>query len=227
MKLRSLASIGLLCLGAMAWETTRGTAPRSSAELYTAHDAQNGMSIGASLLSKDEARKAIVSEINRCCVVVEVALYPQKDQPLRVTASNFVLRDPTTGTVTKPSNASELAATLQKKAESDRDVVISPTSTIGYQTGGYDPITGGRRSGGVYTSSGVGVGIGNSQDPTTSSRDRRATEVELSEKGLPEGAASKPIAGYLYFPVSSKKDQKSGARQLEYQLNGSKIVLPL
>jgi len=50
-------------------------------------------------------------------------------------------------------------------------------------------------------------------------------EVELSEKGLPEGTASVPVAGYVYFPVSSRK--KNAVHQLEYKLGEEKVVLAL
>jgi len=68
----------------------------------------------------------------------------------------------------------------------------------------YDPVTGGQRGGGLSTGASVGVGTGRPQSGT-SEQDRRAMEMELSEKGLPEGKASKPVSGYLYFPVSGKK----------------------
>ena len=50
-------------------------------------------------------------------------------------------------------------------------------------------------------------------------------ETELSEKGLPEGMASAPVAGYVYFPISTgKKDQ---THELEYHWNGGKAILAL
>ena len=49
-------------------------------------------------------------------------------------------------------------------------------------------------------------------------------EAELSEKGLPEGTASAPVAGYVYFPVARKKN---ATMSLEYFLHGEKVVLKL
>ena len=49
-------------------------------------------------------------------------------------------------------------------------------------------------------------------------------ELELSEKGLPEGTASAPVAGHLYFPIARKKNVRY---QLEYTMDGEKIVLSL
>jgi hypothetical protein len=49
-------------------------------------------------------------------------------------------------------------------------------------------------------------------------------ELELREKGLPEGETSSPVAGYLYFSQLKKKNTKY---QLEYVVNGEKVILPL
>jgi hypothetical protein len=108
----------------------------------------------------------------------------------------------------------------------DLDFVISPITGIGYETGGVDPITGQARRVGVVTSAGVGVGIGKPrvQDPGTSQADRRTMEMELRGKGLPEGNTMAPVAVYLYFAVPQKSEVKY---QLEYVLNGNKVVLPL
>ena len=49
-------------------------------------------------------------------------------------------------------------------------------------------------------------------------------ETELAEKGLPEGSASAPVAGYVYFPINRKK---STSLELSYTVNGQKVVLRL
>ena len=55
--------------------------------------------------------------------------------------------------------------------------------------------------------------------------DRKVVETELDEKGLPEGAVMTPVAGYLYFPLAKKA--KNARYELEYVLNGNKVVLRL
>jgi len=50
-------------------------------------------------------------------------------------------------------------------------------------------------------------------------------ELELVKKGLPEGTVSRPVAGYLYFPISEKK--KSDLYHLECTLGGVKTALAL
>jgi len=227
MKLRNLCVVTLLCVLASA-QAPKGTVPRSSADRYPANARHNDVAIGARLLSQKEAEKAFATDVNRCCVVVEVAVYPQKDGQVKVLLNDFVLRVKGTDTATKPSSAQLLAAMLQKQAQpqSDHEVGVHPSVGVGYESGGYDPGTGTRRSGGIVTSAGVGVGIGSpAPKPGSTDRDRRTMELELSEKSLPEGNASVPVSGYIYFSLPAK-DRKA-ARQLEYTLNGEKLVLTL
>jgi len=203
----------------------KGTEARHAATSYAAHSEVSGVAVGARLLTPKEARRAFVSDINRCCTVVEVAFYPPADRPLNLSLNDFVLKIKNADVQAKPSSATVVAASLQKKAGSDRDVTVAPYYGIGYESGrGYDPVTG-RQGGGVTQTGGVMVGVGQSgPNPASTDRDRSVMETELSEKGLPEGAASAPVAGYIYFPVSSKKN---GARQLECKVGEEKIVLSL
>jgi hypothetical protein len=158
-------------------------------------------------------------------MVIEVGLYPSKDKAADVSLNDFVLHVKNTDTSSKASSAKVVAASLQKKARDTRDVTVSPTVGVGYGTGpSYDPVYG-PHGGGVTTAAGVGVGIGSRGDqPGSSEKDRSVMETELSEKGLPEGTASAPVAGYLYFSIPRNKKV---AYQLEYMLNGEKVLLTL
>jgi hypothetical protein len=209
-------------------EGPKGTEPKLTAANYPAHAEINGIAVGASLLTADQARRAFVSDVNRCCLVVEVAFYPPKDAPLNLSLNDFVLRIKDADVAEKPSSAKVIAASLQKKAGSDRDVTVSPSYGIGYQSGrSYDPVTGTTQGSGVTQSTGVLVGVGRPvPNPASTDKDRAAMEAELGEKGLPEGAASAAVAGYIYFPVASNK-KKSATRQLEYKLGDNKVVLSL
>lgn len=229
MKLTQLLAAGLLGAVALASDAPRGTVPRAAAENYDAHTEQNGLAIGASLLTAAQARKAFTTEVDRCCLVVEVALYPPKDGLAEIAGRNFALRIAGKDIAARPSSAELVAAKLQRHTEPQpdgRDVVISPTAGIGYQTGGVDPNTGQPRSGGVTRSAGVGVGIGGPQPPKAGSTDAdlHTMEMELHEKGLPEGNTSAPVSGYLYFALPQKRKTKY---QLEYTLSSTKITLDL
>ncbi len=208
-----------------AWAAPRGTVPRAMATQYPAHAELDGVGVGAKLLSRDEARKAFVSDVNDCCLVVEIALYPRKDRAVDVSLNDLTLRQIGSETAAKPSSAKLIAATLQKSSRAKRDISVYPSTEIGYGSGpAYDPNTGTQRAGGVYTRTGVGVGIGSAGAGATD-KDRSTMEMELSEKGLPEGSATAPVAGYVYFPIHSTK--KKVGYELSYVVSGNKVVLSL
>jgi len=209
----------------MALAAPKGTVPRASAEKYALHTTQDGVGIGVVLLSQEQARKQFVSDVNRCCVVVEIALYPEKDKPVSVSLDDFALSTVGSESASKPASAKVVAASLQKKAADTRDISVYPSVGVGYETGGYDPVTSTRTPGGTYKQVGVGVGIGgNGPQAGSTEKDRAAMETELAEKGLPEGSASAPVAGYVYFPLTRKKGTQL---QLSYTANGQKVVLKL
>src|SRR5215831_17842591 len=218
MKSATCLAASLFLATSLVASSPKGTVPRSSAWRYPSHAEFDGASVGAVLLTAQEVQRTFASDLNRCCLVVEVALYPKGNKPLEVSWGDFTIRLAGTDTAAKPASAQLLAAVLQKKAQSDRDVVVSPSVEVGYGSGDYyDPATGRRSGGGVYTGAGVGVGVGGrGNGPGSTGRDRDVMQMELTEKGLPEGSAAKPVAGYLYFQLPLKK---KAAHQLEYTLN--------
>jgi len=213
-----------LVLSVFAWAAPKGTATRSSASDYPAHAQQDGISLGAKLLTSTEVRKTFVSDLNRCCVVVELAAFPKAGQTLAVSLDDITLRVVGTDTAARPSSATVISAALQKDAQGQRDVTVAPVVTVGYQSGtAYDPTTGTVRGGGVYTGAGVGVGVGQRDNqPGASEKDRSVMETELREKGLPEGDANNPVAGYVYFQIPKSKNAKY---ELQYKVNGNTVQI--
>lgn len=207
----------------------RGSVPRSSANRYHSHTQSGGASVGGEILTRKQVQKAFVSDLNRCCVVVEFAFYPDKEKvPYDLSLDDFVLYVSGSDIGTKPQSASVVAAWLQKKAGSGNPVSVHTGATVGYESGTYtDPNTGQpTRVHGVYTATEVGVGVGNpSPAPGSTTRDRQIMETELSQKALPEGKTSAPVSGYLYFSIHNRK--KDAKYKLEYNLNGEKLVFTL
>lgn len=220
--------VGLICAAAMASDNSRGTVPRATPDKYDVHGEQNGIGIGATLLSPSQAKKVFSTDLDRCCRVVEVALYPQKDGLVDVSLNDFALRMIGQDFATRPSSAELVAGKLQRpedeQTSNGHDVIVSPTGGVGVQHAP-DPITGQPRTGVIY-GGGVGVGVGSTQPKSRSTveADRRTMELELQEKGLPQGASASPVSGYIYFSVPPKKNAKY---QLEYTVNGNQVVLPL
>jgi hypothetical protein len=209
MNRKILLGLVLLAAAPVIASGPRGTVPKAAANRYPSHAEKGGVSVGAALLT---------SEVNRCCLVVEVAFYPPKDKPQAVSLDDFSARVTGAETAVKPSSAKVVAASIQKSAESQRDITVSPSVGVARTSGTY----GGH---GTYTEVGVAVAVSEPGSHSGSSeRDRDTMLTELSEKGLPEGTASAPVAGYLYFALTKKKDTPL---QLDCVLNGSKVSLTL
>jgi hypothetical protein len=223
-----LPAILMLAAAAGGAAEAPGIKPRAELTDYPARHEAGAAAIGAELLAPDEVRARFVSELNRGYVVVEVAVYPRGEVDLN--HDDFILR--VCGSqVLRPVGARTIAGVLQKSAPEPGGVDLYPTVGVGYGTGPgyYDPVTGTRRGGGWNTSVGVGVGVGGSgQRPASTDADRKTMELELSEKALPEGAAAKPVAGYLYFPAPARKNGKTVTCDLEYNpARGERQVLTL
>jgi hypothetical protein len=109
----------IICATALASDVPKGgTVPRSSSDKYSAHGEQNGVAIGATMLTAGQARKAFYADVNRCCVVVEVALYPPKDSVAQVSLDDFTLRIAGQDIAAKPSTAK--TAALHSSQDRDR-----------------------------------------------------------------------------------------------------------
>ena len=223
------ASIVVVGVASIATAGPRGTVPKASVGEYRAHAERNGIGIGAILLAPDLVHKTFVSDVNRCCIVVEVAFYPERDKPLTISLDDLTLQAKGSDALVRPMSARAVAATLQEKAERGRQVTTSTSVCVGYESGTYiDPVTGNpKKVHGVTTETGVGVGVGESgTQPGATNASRDNAEIELAERGLVEGTASAPVAGYVYFPVPVKK-KKNTTLQLQYALKDQTVVLTL
>ena len=197
---RKCLAIVLICISSSIAQTHTGTVPRSAATDYAAHALQDNVQIGASLLTHKDLKKVFATNVNECCLVVEVAFYPPKDQFVKISLDDFMLREAGMELGTRPSTAEVLAARLEvRPTPPDREhrPGVSSSSDIGYerttQQNGPERST----SGGVVQRSSVGIGVpiggsGGSRLPEgrTAEGNRRAIEAELMEKALPETSAA-------------------------------------
>lgn len=221
----------LLAAGAASAEVP-GIRPRADLSDYRAHSQQDGITIAADVMDAEQARHAFATDVHNGYIVVEVAVYPESGrQPMDLSAMDFTLRLKGYPSPIRPVSARTIAAVLQRKSSpktNPSDIALYPTVGIGYESGGYDPVYGDRRRGGWRTAAGVGVGAGASGNgvpaPASTDRDRKTMQTELEDKALPEGPASKAVAGYLYFPIPAKKKQFD-VTALEYRSNEAKVHL--
>jgi hypothetical protein len=68
---------------AQSRERHEGTS-RSSAAKYRSHAEKDGLSLGAEFLTKKQASKVFGANVNSCCLVVQVAVYPEKDDTVEL-----------------------------------------------------------------------------------------------------------------------------------------------
>jgi hypothetical protein len=205
-----------------------GIRPRSAAADYPAHQSGAGVTLGAVVVPADQVKKLFAVDLNKLgYVVVEMAIYPDAD--VEIAARDFLLRISSDGSTIRPATAATIAGRLHTKAapppQLPSRVQVHGSETIGYESATY----GGRRAGGVYTESTVGVGIGEQPMPAPAPKsgkkdtDALSVQVDLENQALPEGRFSQPVAGYLYFPATPKK---SSLEITWYGPNGQ-VRLPL
>jgi len=188
-------------------------APRASAAAYPVSKVQPIYSIGARQLSKTEVQNSFATPLAGRYIVVEIGFYPADSKTIDLKQSDFSLRTSDGKDVVSPASPGTIASIYQKRPESSRDVTLYPTATVGYVS--YPDYEGnGRRVSGPVYGVGMGVGVDKNTSPATTGSDRQTMETELRDKELQEADVSKPVAGYLYFPIATKQKVEY---QLEYQ----------
>ena len=209
----------------------RGLKPRPAPSDYRAHEVQSDLTIAATVLSQDEAKSVLSTDL-KDYVVIEVGVYPADGKSVDLSSRDFALRFGEQGNIVRAAAPRAIAASNQRKNSpppqhgSGRDITIYPTATIGVANGP-DPVTG-RSRGGVYTGGGVGVGVGGGGTPypdpprpASTDRDREVMHQELADMMLPDGQFSAPVSGYLYFPLPPKS--RTTALELQYYAASGKI----
>jgi hypothetical protein len=198
-------------------------APRASAGAYPASKVQPVYSIGAKRLSKTEVQNSFATPLAGRYIVVEIGFYPADSKTISLKQSDFALRTSDGKDLVSPASPETIASIYQKRPESSRDVTLYPTANVGYVS--YPSYDGsGRRVSGPVYGVGMGVGVDKSTSAATTNSDRQTMETELLDKQLKDAEVSKPVAGYLYFPIATK--QKVEYR-LEYHGTDAVTSLPL
>lgn len=213
MKRNLLVGVAFVTAASLATAGPKGTIPKASADLYLVHADHNGTRIGAALMSPDEVRRVFGFDVDRSCIIVEVALYPPNDKERKVLLSDFSLRIAGTDTAVKPSTATIVAANWRQQLRMQQDVKTELDGEVAFGPGL------------VHLAGQVRIEKVDSPAYPASEKDAATLEAELTDKGLPEGKTSSPVAGYLYFPVLQGK--KHTTLQLDYETDGSSVILEL
>ena len=198
-------------------------APRASASAYPASKVQPLYSIGAMQLSKTQVRNSFATPLADRYIVVEIGFYPADSKTISLKQADFALRTSDGKDLVSSASPATIASICQKRPKSSSDVTLYPTANVGYVSSPSYDGSGRRVSGPVY-GVGMGVGVDKSTSAATTDSDRQTMETELLDKELKDGEVSKPVAGYLYFPIATKQ---KGEYQLEYHGTDAVTSLPL
>lgn len=199
-------------------------APRASAAAYPVSKTQSQYSIGAKMLSKTQIQNSFATPLAGRYVVVEIGLYPVNGKTIDLKQDDFALRTADDKDEVSPASPEEIASILQKRPQGGHDVTLYPEAHVGYESFPIYDGTSVHQAGGPVYGASVGVGVGQSAPVATTDSDRKTMETELRDKQLKDGDVSKPVAGYLYFPISTKDKVQY---QLAYKGADAKSNLPL
>lgn len=200
-----------------------GIHPRARAGDYDASQQRGTVTYAASVLSADQVKHIFAIDISKSYLVFEVACYPSQARQMRIDADDFLIKAGKDSEFVHPADAVTVASVIQQKnapgRPSNNNSAVYTSANVGYESG-TDPYTG-RRVHGVYTGADVGVGPVDSgppfpAPPGSTPQDRMILESQLSDKALPQGSFSAPVAGFLYFPVKAIKKKSNGAYQMNY-----------
>jgi hypothetical protein len=229
--MRRLGSVLLVSLlTSIAAYTETGVPPRPDSSEYPAHrPLNNGGVMAAALLPADKVAAIFSSDVSKHYVVVEIALYPETGRSIDLQVLDFALK--AGGDRSFPVTASEVAWRGKHPPNTSASGVaghVVGEVGVGYGTR-QNPATG-RTERGLDTWAGVGVDnrpLSNPPNGTANSADRvYQLEGKLQTFELPEGVATRPVAGYLYFPASLKKARNSPLT-VEYSRSGERTELSL
>jgi hypothetical protein len=207
-------------LGAFAGD---GMPPRASCSDYPVYRQTGNAVIGAGLAPRDVIQKLLPPKVSKDFVVVEVGIFPLEEHTMEVDSFDFGLKFGG-GEISHPRAPQEIVSFWMEEDAPQPSGKVGVTGEAGavYTSGG-DPSTGRSHGWGTYT--GVGVGADPSKPPQPHSTDPGNFAAVLRDRALPEGPAVRPVAGYLYFPVPSKK-RKSGPTELQHLKDGVLVSLP-
>jgi len=206
----------LVFLLALAAAAQTGVPPRATFRDYQAHNDSPGTPAGAAIVPAGQVAKVFTSLIAKDYIVVEFALYPAPGDTVDLQSLDFALTDGADFR-SYPATPEEAAWHGKKPPSNTSTQLAHVTAEAGVIVGSRtDPYTG-RQEHGVGTYGGVAVDNRPAPPPPQPSPadDPYAVEGRLRRMAFPGGRTDQPVAGYLYFPKSSR-NPKNGVYRLEY-----------
>jgi hypothetical protein len=204
---------GLLAAG------PEGLPPRPNPSDYAVHRVTRNATIAAALIPPAQVKKMFPARFIKDYAVVEVAIYPQEGATVQVESFDFALKF-SGDEQSYPRTPREIGRAWDEgQAPHPGKPDIAGEVGVVY-SGANDPVTGQGRGWGAYG----GAEVDPNPMPPVPPPNPYAIEASVKASALPEGETAKPVAGYLYFPLSSKK-HKATPKALEYLQGGAAIDL--
>jgi hypothetical protein len=193
-------------------------APRAAVTDYRSHKSADTFAIGA------EVQRLALLNPGRW-LVVEVAAFPAAGTRLAIATGDFALKvaDRKKTHVLYPLLPAEVAEALAPPAQTPRPIEPPHGSVEAGATWGRAGTNPGQPVSEKHASTEISMGVPD-RPPAPAPQERRKLAHELSEQALPEGAASAPVAGYLYFQLPAKKLKKP-RYTLQYEGPAGKLDL--
>ncbi len=225
--------ISAVALAAVLSAGEHGIRPRPTPDDYPARETAKGFTLAAAVLTPEQVKKRFATDLNKAYIVVEVAIFPEKDHDVTMAVKDFMARFGSDTEIQRPVTPQVIAARLGKKdpkpssSEIPSKVHVYTEETVGYGHGPTGP--NGRSEGGVYTATTTGVGVGGAPYPqapaqtSSGGMDRTSIQLELDDFSLPDHVISEDTAGYLYFDKPAKG--KPSVLHLTYYGEQNKVEL--
>ena len=222
---RSFWLAGIYLAGFASGDET-GVIPRAKPSDYPAIGKTGTATLAAALVPPNRVKKVLSEDIGKYYIVIEVAVYPDNGQTFDVALLDFsLLVDDQAAHPSRPHDVAVVWPEANDRGNKRGPVVNSEAGVIFSRHSG--PVTGRSRTN-IETWEGVGVSnYPTGTDPAPPPRNNPAPadiEAKVRQLSLPETAASKPIAGYLFF---SYRGRKHGPLELAFAGDGVSLRFKL
>lgn len=199
-----------------------GIPPRGSAEDYTVHDVSGKIAIGAAYVTPAQVRKLFGEDLDkRGYVVFEVGMFPAGDTEADISPDDFKLKQGKDPSVTRAATPHMIATDAHPQMSPDS--VSAPNKVHVYTADTVGVYQGPNGQHGVYTDTSATVTNYPPPQPAPPPGGRATNndrlEQVLEDKSLPDTKTKRAVAGYVFFPKSSK-DKRAESELIYFGMDG-------
>jgi hypothetical protein len=197
-----------------------GVRPRRAPKDYPAYGSAGGITIAAAVVPASKVQHQLSPDMVKAgYTVLEIAVYPDPGKDAVVSSDDFSMTNGSNPDTARADTPAAVAGSIEADNSTNPPqipgrVQVHGEETIGVSTGGYDPITGRRYPGGVYTATGVGVGAGDPRvgDPAPADPSPTDPRYPAGDPRYPDpraGAGAPPATQATPRTVRDKLEEKA------------------